>query len=154
MSCRNYAYAEKLKDPRWQKKRLEIFERDKWKCVNCDDGKNELQVHHYRYEWGQDPWEYENEDLDTVCKGCHEYFEFVKEAIKQNLDSPANISLFCHSFRVIESGWSNKLAIIIREMRAYPEFRDEIISTVKSRIKDRKEKGEKMREIIYPTTAP
>lgn len=25
-------YAEKLKDPRWQKRRLEIFERDDWTC--------------------------------------------------------------------------------------------------------------------------
>lgn len=28
-------YAKKLMDPRWQKKRLEIFKRDGWKCQNC-----------------------------------------------------------------------------------------------------------------------
>ncbi len=28
-------YSEKLRDPRWQKKRLQIFERDGWKCRVC-----------------------------------------------------------------------------------------------------------------------
>lgn len=30
-------YKEKLKDPRWQKKRLQIFERDDWCCQKCGD---------------------------------------------------------------------------------------------------------------------
>lgn len=29
------SYAEKFKDPRWQKKRLKIMERDNWKCCEC-----------------------------------------------------------------------------------------------------------------------
>lgn len=29
------SYAEQLKDPRWQKKRLEILNRDEWKCTWC-----------------------------------------------------------------------------------------------------------------------
>lgn len=40
------AYSEKLKNPRWQKKRLEIFERDGWKCRACQDEKSTLHVHH------------------------------------------------------------------------------------------------------------
>jgi hypothetical protein len=30
-----------------------------------------LQVHHKRYINGKLPWEYDNNDLVTVCKGCH-----------------------------------------------------------------------------------
>ena len=30
-------YSEKLKDPRWQKKRLEILERDNFRCQYCGD---------------------------------------------------------------------------------------------------------------------
>ncbi len=26
-------YAEQLKDPRWQKRRLEILQRDEWRCL-------------------------------------------------------------------------------------------------------------------------
>jgi len=35
-------YAEKLKDPRWQKKRLEIMERDEWTCQWCVDSESPL----------------------------------------------------------------------------------------------------------------
>ncbi len=39
-------YSEKLKDPRWQKKRLEIFQRDEFHCQQCGDGENTLCVHY------------------------------------------------------------------------------------------------------------
>ena len=42
-------YAEKFKDPRWQKKRLEILERDDFSCRVCYDASNTLHVHHCFY---------------------------------------------------------------------------------------------------------
>jgi len=30
-----------------------------------------LQIHHKRYIEGKHPWEYENDDLITLCKACH-----------------------------------------------------------------------------------
>jgi len=66
------AYAEKLKDPRWQKCRLLIFERDNFTCKWCGDDKLTLHVHHIEYKKGCDPWEYENEKLMTLCEKCHE----------------------------------------------------------------------------------
>lgn len=65
-------YSEKLKDPRWQRKRLEIFERDGWTCRGCYDEKNTLAVHHLKYLPGKDPWDYPDELLLTLCKDCHE----------------------------------------------------------------------------------
>ncbi len=65
-------YAEKLRDPRWQKKRLEIFERDNWTCQSCYAKDKTLNVHHRTYHPNHDPWEYENEDLVTLCEDCHE----------------------------------------------------------------------------------
>lgn len=65
-------YAEKLKDPRWQKKRLEILERDNWKCMLCGDKDSTLHVHHLFYYNGQEPWDYDNEALITLCEDCHE----------------------------------------------------------------------------------
>ena len=64
-------YAEKLKDPRWQKKRLEIFARDKWTCQGCGDTTQTLNVHHRRYSSGLDPWESDDVDLITLCDNCH-----------------------------------------------------------------------------------
>jgi hypothetical protein len=62
-------YAEKLKDPRWQKKRLVILERDNWSCCHCLDTETTLHVHHLRYS--NDPWDAPDEDLKTLCEFCH-----------------------------------------------------------------------------------
>ena len=64
-------YIEKLKDPRWQKKRLKIFNRDNFTCQNCFDAKSTLHIHHLRYEPKADPWEYWDKDLITLCENCH-----------------------------------------------------------------------------------
>jgi hypothetical protein len=64
-------YSEKLKDPRWQKKRLEILERDGWKCMCCGDKDNTLHVHHIFYIPNTEPWEIHNGFLITLCETCH-----------------------------------------------------------------------------------
>jgi hypothetical protein len=68
-------YKEKLLDVRWQKKRLEILQRDAWKCCICSKGEEDgvtLHVHHIFYDWWLDPWEYEPETLVSLCSDCHE----------------------------------------------------------------------------------
>lgn len=69
-------YSEKLQDPRWQKKRLEILERDCWQCVYCQDKESTLHVHHLKYKGA--PYEADNADLETVCKYCHRLIEYYK----------------------------------------------------------------------------
>ena len=64
-------YQEKLKDPRWQKKRLEILKRDDFCCQRCSDPENTLHIHHRYYE-KCDPWEYPDKALITMCEECHE----------------------------------------------------------------------------------
>jgi hypothetical protein len=64
-------YQDKLKDPRWQKKRLEIFERDSWKCTQCGSSTKTLMVHHLEYRNSCEPWDYPNECLSTYCEDCH-----------------------------------------------------------------------------------
>lgn len=64
-------YAEKLKDPRWQKKRLEIFQRDQFRCMECFSDEKSLQVHHIAYK-GKNPWDTPNELLITYCHECHQ----------------------------------------------------------------------------------
>jgi len=62
-----------FRDSRWQKKRLEIMERDKWYCQSCGKGGEgvTLNVHHVYYESGKAPWEYPSECLITYCEDCH-----------------------------------------------------------------------------------
>ena len=65
-------YSEKLKDPRWQKKRLEILQRDGFSCKICNDSTTTLHVHHRLYLMGRDPWDYPDEFFVTLCAPCHE----------------------------------------------------------------------------------
>lgn len=62
-------YKQKLLDPRWQRKRLEILQRDDFKCRFCNNHENTLHVHHLSYQGN--PWETPNEHLLTLCEDCH-----------------------------------------------------------------------------------
>jgi hypothetical protein len=70
-------YSEKLKDPRWQKKRLEILSRDNWKCSICENSERTLHVHHMAYNGN--PWDAKNEQLTTYCEYCHLAVESYKK---------------------------------------------------------------------------
>lgn len=74
-------YAEKLKDPRWQKRRLEVFNKADWKCEDCGAGDKELQVHHCYYIRSLEPWEHGNDLLICVCPDCHKKRQAKEEAI-------------------------------------------------------------------------
>lgn len=69
------SYSEKLRDPRWQKRRLEIFERDNFSCTACGSSDKTLHVHHLYYCKGREPWEYPNFCLNTRCEDCHKSAE-------------------------------------------------------------------------------
>ncbi|WP_431276246.1 HNH endonuclease [Variovorax ureilyticus] len=64
-------YFEKLKDPRWQKLRLEALQAANWQCCNCRDKTSTLHVHHRQYFKGREPWEYETSQLEVLCESCH-----------------------------------------------------------------------------------
>jgi len=68
-------YSQKLNDPRWQKKRLEIMQRDQWKCTMCKDEGQTLHIHHINYSTGSEPWECGDEDVATLCRKCHREIE-------------------------------------------------------------------------------
>lgn len=62
-------YVHSLCDPRWQRRRLEVLERDGFACFACGDQDSPLVVHHKRY-CGK-PWEAGDDDLQTLCETCH-----------------------------------------------------------------------------------
>ena len=65
-------YAQKLKDPRWQRKRLEVLEAAEFACQLCYDSQSTLHVHHKAYFKGREPWEYDKAQLAALCESCHE----------------------------------------------------------------------------------
>lgn len=65
-------YSKKLRDPRWQRLRLEIFQRDGWRCTNCWARDRTLHCHHKEYIPGADPWDHPPEMLATLCEVCHD----------------------------------------------------------------------------------
>lgn len=75
-------YYQKLKDPRWQKKRLQIMERDNFTCQSggCGSTTDTLNVHHKFYESGKDPWDYDGNVLVTLCENCHKEEEQCKDS--------------------------------------------------------------------------
>jgi hypothetical protein len=64
-------YAALLASPLWQKRRLEIMQRDRWACTRCGSRIRQLHVHHKCYVPGRKPWEYSDDQLTTLCADCH-----------------------------------------------------------------------------------
>lgn len=102
-------YSEKLRHPKWQRKRLEIFNRDDFACLNCDDTETELAVHHKEYS-NDDPWKESSENLMTLCKNCHTRAHHlltnekhcqraIEYALKNDdLESPENITYLYYRY--------------------------------------------------------
>ena len=60
------------KHPHWQQRRLQIMDRDKFKCCLCGDSETTLNVHHRYYVSGRNLWNYPDFALQTLCEECHE----------------------------------------------------------------------------------
>lgn len=65
-------YSDRLVDPRWQRLRLEVFQRDGFACRACGETALELHAHHSYYERAREPWQYPSESIVTYCHRCHE----------------------------------------------------------------------------------
>ena len=99
------SYSEKLRDPRWQKSRLLIFQRDNWACQRCNSTENTLHVHHKLYIRDKEPWDYPDKLLVTLCEYCHQAetdelpkaLDEVRVAL-QTTWSSVDLSLFAHFF--------------------------------------------------------
>ena len=63
-------YAKALQHPKWQKKRLLIFKRDRWRCTKCKDIETTLHVHHLKYT-KKYPYNEPMKNLITLCSRCH-----------------------------------------------------------------------------------
>lgn len=74
-------YSELLKDPRWQRKKNGIVDRDDYTCQHCGAKDKTLNVHHGYYKYGLKPWEYEDKTLHTLCEDCHKEADNYKREV-------------------------------------------------------------------------
>lgn len=87
-------YRQQILSPHWQKRRLEIMQRDGFTCQRCSNPDETLHVHHKQYIKGRMAWEYEDRDLVTLCHSCHESMPELETQTKNliaalPLDGPA-----------------------------------------------------------------
>lgn len=77
-------YSAKLKHPNWQKKRLEILQRDNFQCQSCSEKEKTLNVHHKVYFQDKDIWDIDPEFLITLCEDCHKEETEQLKLVKQS----------------------------------------------------------------------
>lgn len=132
-------YAEKLKDPRWQKLRLFIMNRDNFSCQHCFDTDSTLHVHHSMYHG--EPWDAPPETLITLCENCHreepERFNQKFHELKSSLKARGftSVGLAClemifNDDEIIEKaintepfGFSNVLRFAVRDPKIWAIMR-------------------------------
>lgn len=81
MQMTKLTYAEQLKHPKWQRKRLEALESANFQCTSCGDKEKMLHVHHKRYVKGRSAWEYDLPELSVLCEDCHAASHEIKDAL-------------------------------------------------------------------------
>lgn len=87
-------YAEQLKHPNWQRKRLEMLDAAGFECACCGDKETTLHVHHRQYIKGRMAWEYENTQLEVLCEACHKVEHQSLDGMKQLMSEVTPSPLF------------------------------------------------------------
>ena len=95
-------YQRKLAHPDWQKKRLEVMQRDKFRCQHCISNEKELHVHHLYYLPNTEPHNYPLDAFMTLCYECHE---------REELDLKYYSTLLIQTIKM-SGGWSGTMARI------------------------------------------
>lgn len=65
-------FAEQIRHPNWQKRRLQIMENAQFSCERCGTNEVTLNVHHKRYVKGRMYWDYADNELQCLCEDCHQ----------------------------------------------------------------------------------
>jgi len=110
-------YRDKLCDLRWQAKRAQVLERDHSTCRQCgksktDDPATILNVHHIKYRGGLDPWEYNDDELTTLCESCHIFWHQVHPLAIKDHSAIINTNIFDQFARIMQEAnyWNAKKA--------------------------------------------
>lgn len=99
------SYFDKLKDPRWQKLRLQMLNEAGFACEECGAEDNTLHVHHTYYEYGKDPWDYPQSSLKVYCEDCHDNAHKLKKWL-QRLLCMRSISEQASLINILQITWN------------------------------------------------
>ena len=112
------SYAEKLKDPRWQKKRLRVLDRDGWTCQVCWETEETLHVHHLKYAKSGNPWDSPMKDLQTLCEDCHQTDKQNKEDKKfiinriKKMNNPEELYCVIRTLNLLDADWPSACLVL------------------------------------------
>jgi hypothetical protein len=118
-------YWQQLQDPRWQRKRLEIFQRANFQCDQCGETLETLHIHHRYYQKGLMAWEYPNASLLCLCETCHPQVAGFEQAFLCEVDPHESgllldFAALLRRLKADDHGLSFCLdAIAAKEMEAY-----------------------------------
>lgn len=115
-------YSEKLRDPRWQKKRLEILERDEFMCCVCQDSEHQLHVHHKNYSKNTAPWDYPDSNFVTLCCECHEIVKYIQSYASNIAGFEPGITTLRRCVELLESPFTDEFQIVVSRMINNPEL--------------------------------
>ena len=122
-------YGKKLLDPKWQKRRLEIFQRDNWKCLACSEDKKTLHIHHLWYEYNKEPWDYPSDALVTLCFNCHDNITANPEITFDKLHLNQNqISKVLKQIEKISFSKTKNTSVSERKIQKKSTFKQEKVS--------------------------
>lgn len=96
-------YFELLKDPRWQRRRLELLQSANFGCQNCGDATSTLHVHHGAYLKDVKPWDYPDDMMHVVCETCHVEFTELQQQFMATLGriSPCYMVNLIHIMKAV-----------------------------------------------------
>lgn len=124
----NEEYKKALKDGRWQIRKTEIMQRDGFACVKCGASASDgvvLNVHHLNYYPDRNPWEYEDNDLITLCENCHKKVH-KQSSPKENYWDYNDLEKLKGKFVHIEDGLESHICLFGIEVSNNHEHPDSI----------------------------
>ena len=107
-------YAEKLKDPRWQRKRLEIMQRDEFICTACKASDKSLNVHHCYYLPRTNVWEYPDSAMVSLCEDCHNEITFRIPKVMEKIKTPDDATRWESLMTLIGSSSSQSYTMALK----------------------------------------
>ena len=123
MKSERKPYWEKLKDQRWQKKRLELLENAGWRCQSayCDnnDLHAELQVHHRLYLRNTEPWDYPDWAYRVLCDDCHKIEQRIQESAHEALAKSEQLMFACATLNKMDSDVANEFIEVIGHVMTF-----------------------------------
>lgn len=92
-------YKEQIKTPQWQKRRLDIMQKDNFTCQICGSTEKTLNVHHFVYHEGKMIWDYADWELITLCEECHMQEHNMMDCIIEQIESIKRRGVTMHEIK-------------------------------------------------------